>query len=138
MLLFSVFSIIPPPPFAIHIQMCIHLQIELLKLTQEKRIDANLLFACKSSNYHLSYHFMFTLNFQRKCREIGGYIIKIDDSKENEKIHASRPESYYYIFRHFIKLFKFFFIDIKLGKSDANFYSNCIRKHTTTEGELIF
>ncbi|XP_052076595.1 perlucin-like protein [Mytilus californianus] len=30
---------------------------------------------------------------ERKCREIGGYIAKIDDKKENEKLFASRPKT---------------------------------------------
>ncbi|XP_071141969.1 perlucin-like protein [Mytilus edulis] len=29
---------------------------------------------------------------ERKCREIGGYLMKIDDKQENAKIHASRPK----------------------------------------------
>ncbi|CAG2185748.1 unnamed protein product [Mytilus edulis] len=30
---------------------------------------------------------------ERKCREIGGYIAKIDDEKENGKLYASRPKT---------------------------------------------
>ncbi|CAC5383727.1 unnamed protein product [Mytilus coruscus] len=31
---------------------------------------------------------------ERKCREIGGYIAKIGDKKENDKIYASKPKTY--------------------------------------------
>ncbi|VDI42315.1 speckle-type POZ protein, partial [Mytilus galloprovincialis] len=36
---------------------------------------------------------LFLLLKLRKCREIGGYIIKIDDREENEKIYANRPKN---------------------------------------------
>ncbi|CAG2185750.1 unnamed protein product [Mytilus edulis] len=32
-------------------------------------------------------------NAERKCRDIGGYSIKLDDREEHEKIFASRPSS---------------------------------------------
>ncbi|XP_076082902.1 perlucin-like protein isoform X2 [Mytilus galloprovincialis] len=43
--------------------------------------------------YYFSSETQNWFNADRKCRELGGYIIKIGNSKENEHIYASRPKN---------------------------------------------
>ncbi|CAC5383723.1 unnamed protein product [Mytilus coruscus] len=43
--------------------------------------------------YYYSSDLQNWFNAERNCREIGGYIVKIGNSKENEHIYASRPKN---------------------------------------------
>lgn len=54
---------------------------------------------CMSSyffNYLITYIYIYIIKCilkQRKCREISGYIAKIDDKEENTNLAANRPYS---------------------------------------------